>query len=326
MELATSIVIFIISIGLLIKATDYFLEGSERLGVYFDIKPFVIGVFVLGLGTSLPELMISILSIFEGASEVVVGNVIGSNIANIFLVLGVAAIFVKSAKVDLEGWDFDLPLFIASAFFLTLTAWDGVFTVKEGAFFLGVLITYLIYSFTNHKKKKKAIPAELEEVEKRVKKEKTLGWKAIVKILAGPLLIYVGARYTVQSAIQIADFFNIGREIIAASAISIGTSLPELAVSLFALKKKKIDELVGNIIGSNIFNILLVMGLPSIFGAITVPESMLSFALPMMLVATAIAFLVIKDREITRWEGGMLVIFYIFFLAEMFRLFCFTCI
>lgn len=326
MEIFTLIAIFIISIGVLVKATDYLLEGAERVGVYFDIKPFIIGVFILGLGTSLPELIISILSVFEGASEIIIGNVVGSNIANVFLVLGIAAIIVKKAEIDLKGWDFDLPLFVASAFFLTITAWNGVFSITEGAFFLGAFITYIIYTLTNHRKRKKVVPEELEEIEEEIKKEKKIGWEAILKIAVTPFLIYLGARYTVESTIQLADIFGIGREIIAATAISIGTSLPELAVSLLALKKKKIDELVGNVVGSNIFNILLVMGFSSMFGAITIPASILTFALPMMLVATAVAFLVIEDGEITRWEGGMLLVFYLFFLAELVNLFCITCI
>ena len=338
------IIIFIISLLVLLKASDYFIDGAERLGLYFNIKPFVIGVFVLGFGTSLPELVISIISTIKKSSEIVIGNVLGSNITNIFLVLAVAAIIVKKSRIHFDFLEFDLPLFITSSFLIVVTIWDGVFNITDGLFFLLIFTIYIIYTVSNHQKTKRIIPEKLKEIEKEklkpipktsrynlktlslkiyhlAKKGRGVNWLTVAKLVVSPVFICLGAHYIVEAAINLSQILNIGTDIIAASAIALGTSLPELSISFATLKKGKIDEMLGNIIGSNIFNILIVMGIPALISDLIIPQRVITTILPIMLVAVIICFIIIYDKKITRWEGIILLILYISYLGVIFGIF-----
>ncbi|MCD4759634.1 sodium:calcium antiporter, partial [archaeon] len=177
-----------------------------------------------------------------------------------------------------------------------------------------------IYIFSTIKLEKEDIKVK-KEVEKQIKEHKKLGKKVWGILALSALLIYLGARYTIESVINISDMLNIGKEIIAISAVALGTSLPELFVSIKAAKKGKADMAIGNLLGSNIFNTLAVMGIPALIGKLIIPTSMITFGLPIMLLATLIYFFTIQDQEVTRWEGWMLIIFYILFIGKLFNLF-----
>jgi len=344
MEPILWIIVLATALYILLKASDYFVDGAERLGLHFNIKPFVIGVFILGFGTSLPELVISIISTVKDSSEIVIGNVLGSNITNIFLVLGVAAIIVKKSKIHFNFLEFDLPLFITSAFLITLTIWDGVFNITDGLFFLLIFVIYVIYTVSNHRKTKRIIPEKLKEIEKEklkpipetfrynlktlslkiyhlAKKGREVNWLMVAKLVISPVFIYLGAQYTVEAVINLSQIFNIGTDIIAASVIALGTSLPELSISFAALKKGKIDEMLGNVIGSNIFNIFVVMGVSALISELIIPQIIITTILPIMLIAVIICFVIIYDKKITRWEGIILLILYISYLGVIFGIF-----
>lgn len=315
MEILIWGIVFLISIAVLVKSADYFVEGAEALGAYFHVAPFIIGVFVLGLGTSLPELIVSVLAAFKNTPEIIVGNVLGSNITNIFLILGVSAVAVSRSRIKYNFLEFDIPLFITSAFLMAVMIWNGIFSRPEGTFFLGIFTVYIYYTIITHRKERALVPEEVRGAI-REKMKPTV----ILKLILSPVFIYLGARYTVESVIWLSALVKIGSEVIAASAIALGTSLPELMVSFAAVKRGKIDEMVGNIIGSNIFNIFVVMGIPALIAPILVPQNMILFALPLMLTATFVAFVIIKDKEVTRWEGIILLVFYVFFLARLYNL------
>ena len=259
----------------------------------------------------------SLLAAIQGTTEVIVGNVIGSNITNILLILGIAAVIVKRSNIKYNFLEFDLPLFITSAFFLAIALWDGTFSLFEGIVFLLIFAVYMIHSISNYRKRRAIIPQEVREA----KKEK-LGWDKIAKVIISPIFIYLGAKYTVTAVIWLSGALNLGADVIAASAIALGTSLPELTVSFVTIKRGKIDEMLGNIIGSNIFNSLFVMSIPALFiGAIAVPTSMIVGGLPIMIAATALFFVFARDRLITRGKGIVLLLFYLFFLARIFNVF-----
>lgn len=345
MELFFWIIVLAASLAVLLKASDYFIDGAERLGLYFKIQPFIIGVFVLGFGTSIPELVVSITSVLQGTSEIVIGNVLGSNITNIFLVLGIAAIIVKESKINFDFLAFDLPLAITSAFLLTVTIWDGTFSTTDGIFFLIIFAIYITYTISSQKKAKRAVLGELEEIKKEKevpvprsfrhnlknlslkiyhltrKKVIQINWLTVAKIVVSPFFIYLGAEYTVEAVINLSKTLEIGSDIIAATAVALGTSLPELSVSYITLKKGRIDEMIGNVVGSGIFNILLVMSIPALITELIIPQMMITVALPIMLIATVIFFVVAYDKKITRWEGIILLIFYILYLGLIFNVF-----
>jgi cation:H+ antiporter len=296
--------IFILSLAILIKAADKFTEASEKIGIFFGLSPFIIGIIIVSIGTSLPELISSIFSVLKNSSEIVTGNVIGSNIANIALALGVAATMKKKMKINYKFSKLDLPLFLSSAILFAIFIRDGKFMMIEAILFL---ILYFAYIFQLSKTKNS----------KKFKSKNKLGWKQPMILLISSFLIYLGAKYTINSTIAISEILNIGKEIIAVGAIALGTSLPELTVSVNAARKGKADIAIGNILGSNIFNILMVMSIPSLFGNLVIPSSLWNFSIPVMLFSSAFFIFIIKNKEITRKEGIILILIYLLFMGRL---------
>ena len=314
--LAFWILIFIVSLAFLIKGSDYFIDSAEKIGVFFKIPTFIIGVSIVAFGTSLPELISSIFAVLKDSSEIVVGNVIGSNITNIFLILGVTAIIGKDIKLSHNIAYVDLPLLVGSALLFAFLIWDKSFSLYEALFLIAGIIVYILYAVKNPKvnddsdQKSEAVSVSV------TKKLKPKTWRALFISIG---VLYLSARYTVDSIIKIAELANIGKEIIAASAVALGTSLPELVVSVIAVKKGELSIAVGNILGSNIFNTFAVMGIPALFGTLYLPNTIIGRGLPIMLAATGLFFLITQQKRITRWEGWMLLIFYLFFLGKIFN-------
>jgi cation:H+ antiporter len=326
LEIGVWIFVFLVSLVILIKASDYFTESAEKIGVAVGIPTFIVGVTIVALGTSLPELASSIIAVLNGASEIVVGNVVGSNIANIFFVLGFAAIMAGNIKVYYELIRVDLPILIGASLLFAAMIWDGLFTWQDAILSLLALAVYLAYVMTMQKERKdiksrkvvaKGVKKEVREKIDRELRKRKIEWKTILVLVASLVFIYIGAKYTIDSVLQISEFFNIGTEIIAIVAIALGTSLPELFVTISAVKHKNTEIAVGNILGSTIFNSLAVMGIPALIGTIIVPQSILSFGLPMMLIAVFLFFFITLDKEITRYDGWLLLIFYVFFVGKI---------
>jgi cation:H+ antiporter len=308
------IIIFIISLAVLIKSSDIFTEKAEKIGFHLGMPAFVVGVTIVAIGTSLPELISSIFAVLQGSSEIVLGNVVGSNITNIFLVLGIAAIMGKRLKVSSRIIHIDLLFLIGSAFFLFLSILDGKFSLLEGVLSLLIGIIYITY-ITKLSKRNNEIQKEM----KGFTKEK-LSFNFWISFILGVVLIFFGAKYTIESVINLSQIFNIATELIAVTAVALGTSLPELMVTISAVKKGKSEIAIGNVLGSNIFNTFFVMGIPALIGTLTIPKIMFNFGMPVMIVATLLYFFIVKDREITPWEGWLLLIFYVFFIGNIFNL------
>lgn len=311
--------IFAVSLLVLIKASDYFTDSAEKIGLFFGLPAFIVGVTIVAIGTSLPELISSIFAVLRNSSEIVVGNVVGSNITNIFLILGIAAIVGKKLKITYELTHVDIPILVGSAFLFAAMIWDGVFTLPEALLSIVGIIIYFLYT-VNSEREYKDVEIK-KEMKEEIRKKKKLDIKTIAILVVSAIFIFIGARYTIESVIELSEIFNLGKEIIAVSAVALGTSLPELAVSITAVRKGKPEIAVGNILGSNIFNTFVVMGVPAFFGALIIPQSILTFALPMMLIATLMFFFITQDKEVTKWEGYLLLLFYVFFIGKVFNLF-----
>ena len=299
-------VIFVVSLSVLIYASNKFIDSSERVGLSMGISPFIIGVTLVSLGTSLPELMTSIISVYAGASEIVVGNVVGSNITNILLVLGLSSLAVKNLKVERDIMSEDVPLLIGSAILLWFALADFHFSIFEAVLFLFGLSGFLWYSLKNGR-------------DDKILKVKT-SWVTYVMIVLSGIAIYFSARYTVESISELAGMLEINPSIISLSLLALGTSLPEVVVSVSAARKGKHAIAVGNVLGSNIFNTYAVMAVPSLFGNLSIPQDIMGFSLPFMVVTTVLFSLVCYSKSVSFWKAGMLLSFYIFFLAELFRL------
>ena len=304
-----SILLLIAGIVVLVKASDFFVDGAEKIGLSFGLPSFLVGVVIVGVGTSLPELVSSVVAVLNGHTEIVAGNVLGSNITNTFLVLGIAALLTKNLTFSSDILHGDLPILLSASLLLYFALSDGSFTRGEALFFLIGLVAYIAHSMSGTHEK--------EDKENR-EKAGVLAW---VKLIVSPVLIYFGAEWTVKSVIAISEIIGVGTEIIALSAVALGTSLPEVMVSIAAAKRGNSDMVVGNIIGSNIFNTFAVMGIPGLIKTLTIPADILTFALPLS-VAAAILFAIITiDKKIPRSEGGFLLLFYAYFLGHLFKIF-----
>ncbi|MAE42916.1 conjugal transfer protein TraR [Candidatus Woesearchaeota archaeon] len=319
LEMLIWILVFVISLFVLIKASSYFTNSAEKIGLYFGMPAFIIGVTIVAIGTSMPELISSIFAVLKNSSEIVVGNVIGSNIANIFFILAIAAIIGKKLKITYGILHVDLPILVGSAFLFALMIWDGIFTLPEALLLILGIVIYFLYTLSLEKEH------EDVEIKKEMKKEltrkKRLDAKTIAVLAVSAVFIYIGAKYTIEAVINLSEIFSLGKEIIAASAVALGTSLPELTVSIIAARKGKPEIAVGNVLGSNIFNTFVVMGVPALFGTLIIPQNIITFALPMMLVATLLFFFIAQEKEVTKWEGYLLLLFYVFFIGKLFNLF-----
>jgi len=314
-------IILAVSLLALVKSADLFTEGAEELGVVFKVPSFVVGITIVALGTSLPELVSGILAAVRGAPEIVVGNAVGSNVTNIFLVLGIAAILGGRLFVHREIVKVDLPMVASSGALLALTALDGTVSRIDGVLLFAGAVIYVTYS-VRLSRPSPAMEAAVEaSVVEEVGPERARFRPLIlVKLIGGAVIIYFAAEYTIRSAVEISTLLDIGSDIIAISAVALGTSLPELFVSAVAARRGKLDIAIGNVLGSNVFNAFAVAGIPAIIAPLPVSNTILTIGLPFMGVATVLYFFMAQDREVTRWEGMPLVLFYILFLGKLFGL------
>ncbi len=304
MEILIQVGIFIVSLATLLKGSDWFIDSAEEIGLSFGISPFIIGLTIVAFGTSLPELATSISSVLHGESSIVIGSVVGSNITNIALVLGLVAISIKQINLEYNIWHIDMPFLWGSAFLLWFTLQDGVFSIPEAILFLVALGIFLLYSLKNER--------DEDEDERTALSAKTYGL-----LILGGIMVWLGADFTIKSISDLSLRAGISPETIALTVIAFGTSLPEIIVSISAAKKGKTSIAVGNVLGSNIFNTYCVMAFARFFGELEIPGGILTFSLPMMIVMTILFGIVSNNKKITQWEGLMLILFYVFYVMEL---------
>ncbi len=316
-ELIVWVIVFAVSLYVLIRASSFFTDSAEHIGLFFGIPPFIIGVTIVAVGTSLPEIISSIFAVLGDASEIVIGNVIGSNVANIFLVLGLVVVVSKKIYIKYEIVHVDLPLLLGSALLLTVMVMDGTFSLPEAFICLAGLAVYLFHALTARRRSK----GGGEDGAGTKRENGRLHPKHVLILIISAAFIYFGAKYTIDSVIKLSEFLHIGKEVIAASVVAVGTSLPEMTVSIIAARRGKPEIAIGNILGSNIFNVFAVMGIPALFGTLTIPQNIISFGLPMVLVATFLFVFMTQDREVRTSEGCLLLIFYAFFIGKIFGLY-----
>lgn len=306
MDILLWILVFIVSIFLLLKASDWFIEAAETIGSALNIPSYIIGVTVVAFGTSLPELATSIASIYLGTSEIVVGNVVGSNITNILLVLGIICVISKKTEIPVDLFKADMTLLFGSAFLLYFILADQYVSLPESIVLIIGMIAFLAYTFTSGG----------DEEEEETEKIDYLTW---LKLIGGGILVFLSAKYTVDAIAFLSAAAGVKPELIAITVVALGTSLPEVAVSVTAVRKGNAGLALGNILGSNIFNTFAVMGIPSLLGTLAIPDMIPAFSIPMMLVATLLFGVVTISREMNRWEGVTLLLFYFYFILESCR-------
>jgi len=319
MEILKWTLIFIVSIASVIKFADLFTNASEKIGTHFKIPPFIIGVTIVALGTSLPEIATAVISVMQNHSEMVIGNAVGSNIANILLVLGITAIVAKELKVNKDIMGIDLPIMLGSTILLYITTLDGKFTYIDGTLTLLTLVIYVLYNVKSHRKIEPKVEKDIKEISKEEKKEKLHITQPLI-VIGTSIGLYFAADYAITSVVKISEILNIAKELVAISAVALGTSLPELAVSVVAARNGKADLAIGNVTGSNIINALAIMGIPSFIGPLTISPDMIQFAIPTLSIVTILYMFVTMDKTISKWEGMTMVIIYVAFIGKTFNI------
>lgn len=317
------ILFFIIGLALLIKGADWLVEHSAHLARTMGISPLIIGLTVVAFGTSLPELVVSTFAAVKGAADLSIGNIVGSNIANIGLILGISAL-IRVLPIQLSTLIYEMPFLLISAFLLMLLSNDHNLFLKEsftlsridGLILLAMFGLFLLYVIRNAREQRQEKAVKKEFAKEYGEKHKL--WKDILLIGLGLTTLIIGGKIAVDNAVKIALGLGISEAFIGLTIVAVGTSLPELMTSLVAAYKKQADIAVGNIVGSNIFNILLVLGVSSIIAPLTVNPTLLFVDMVVMvLFSIALLAFVTTGRRISRTEGVVLLLGYVAYIGYL---------
>ena len=303
---------------LLIGGAEALVRGAGKLAVSVGISPLVVGLTVVSFGTSSPELAVSVQSAMEGKVDLAIGNVVGSNIFNVWFVLGACAL-VAPLTINRQIIRQEVPLMIAATLLLVAFMWNGQISRMEAAIMFALLIGYTAFLVIQSRNEKKSTVAEDAELDLNSAWDRH--WSVqVVLIAVGLFLLVQGSTWLVQAAIIFAKNLGVSELVIGLTIIAAGTSMPEVATSIMATIRGQRDIAVGNVIGSNTFNILGVLGLTGIVApaSLAVAPSVLSFDMWVML-AVAVACLPVffSGREIARWEGGVFLGYYAAYTAYL---------
>ncbi len=308
---------------LLVIGAEALVRGASRLAAAMGVAPLVIGLTIVAFGTSSPEMAVSVQSTLAGQPDIAVGNAVGSNIFNVLFILGVSALIVPLLVAQqLVRWD--VPIMIGVSVTLLLMALNGFIEQWEGWLLFGGIIAYTVLQIVQSRKGKESAAVEAEYSAEYGKPEPRTAGRMLLNIglaLGGLVLLVLGARWFVDGAIQLARAFGISELVIGLTIVAAGTSLPEVATSLVAAVRGERDIAVGNVVGSNIFNVLAVLGLSAIVApgqGLPVAPGMIAMDIPFM-VAVAIACLpvFITGNTIARWEGAVFVLYYVAYTAYL---------
>ena len=301
-SLIVQFILLIVGFAMLIKGADWFVEGASKIAARLGIPKLIIGLTIVAMGTSAPEAAISISAALKSSADIAVGNVVGSNIMNILLILGVTAVILP-ISVKKTTIKYDIPfLFAITSVFVVLGLTDNALGAIDGLILLALFVGYMVYLFISAKNKQSAQPQKSDE---------NKGGKILIfigLIVVGCALIVIGSNLTVDSAVFIAKAFGINERIIGLTIIAFGTSLPELVTSVTAAVKGKTDIAVGNIVGSNIFNILFVLGISAIITPVAYQSDF--FVDSLICIGTCLLLLVcvINKRNRLKRSGGIIML------------------
>jgi cation:H+ antiporter len=308
MQLIQWVGILVAALFVLIRGADLFIEGAKQIGAAFGMSPFAIGVLIVGIGTSLPELASSLAAVMAGSTEIVIANAVGSNITNILLIVGVLAMLGGPVMINKNLLKTELPIFFIATIHFTASVYDGVIDRVEALLLFATFCAYIWYLFSSNNEAKK---------EMEVKSRGKVTVKHVVFVVLGVAAVLAGAHYTVAMAVNIATGFSVPIGLVSIGAIAIGTSLPELFVSLQALKTKETDLAIGNIFGSNAFNILMVVGIPGLIAPLHAGEVVMNLGIWVMVAASLILFVNGLARQVQKWEGVAMIVFFCFFMVKL---------
>ena len=321
---------FTVGVVALVGGADSLVRGAARIAARTGLSTVVIGLTVVAFGTSAPELAVSIGAAINDSSDIALGNVVGSNIANILLVLGLSSVAGGGLYVAFRIVRIDVPIMIGLSVALLILGIDGSIGRIDGALFVIALIVYITWTVATARRESQDLSdldqdgvsdsVELASQYTSGLEEDLSGatplWRDLLAVLAGLVLLVVGAQMLVGAATNIAESIGVSELVIGLTVVAIGTSLPELATSVVAAARGQRDLAVGNAIGSNLFNILAVIGISSLVSPVNVSDGALGFDLPFMIaVAVACLPIFVNGFELKRWEGVVFVGYYVAYLV-----------
>lgn len=311
------IALLIIGFVMLIKGADWFVDGAAGIADKLHIPQLIIGLTIVAMGTSAPEAAISISASVQGSADIAVGNILGSNILNILIILGITSVITPLA-VQKSTVKYEIPfVIIISVIFGLIGLFDNSIGFIDGILLWVLFIAYIAYLFIMTKKGK--IQADESDDEDNDKKPKKV-WQLILFGIIGIALVVFGSNITVNAATEIATMFGMSERFIGLTIVALGTSLPELVTSITAALKKNADIAIGNIVGSNIFNILFVIGTSAMITPVAYQSQFLIDSI--FCVATAILLLLLilnKDKKLKRWGGILMLICYAGYFVYLIR-------
>lgn len=314
--LAVVVLLLVVGFVLLIKGADFFVDGSSNVAKHFNVPSLIIGLTIVAMGTSLPETAVSVTAAISGNNELAIGNAIGSNIFNLMMVIGICAC-INYIPVGMETIKRDIPFSAICAILLLGLGYLGIADQSnmilghlDGAIFLIIFAFYIVALIRSAlQARKEGRDVEEEEIE-----EISMG-KSIIFIIGGAAAIAVGGNLTVNTAIRIALDFGMSQTLVGLTIVSIGTSLPELVTSFVAARKNEIGMALGNAIGSNIFNILMVLGIASAISPITLIQENIIDVLVLLAFTLIVWLLAYTKRKLSRFEGLIMLALYIAYFA-----------
>ncbi|KJH80083.1 calcium/sodium antiporter [Pseudomonas sp. KSR10] len=309
-------VYLIAGLVLLVAGAEVLVRGAAKLAAQFGIPPLIIGLTVVAFGTSAPETAVSVQASINGSGDIAIGNVLGSNIANVLLILGMTSL-VAPLIVSRQLIRLDVPIMIGASLLTYALAWDGTLSRLDGALLFALVVSYTFFLIISSRRASAAATADDEFAREFGLDAQPKPYASLINaglVIAGLVLLVGGSHFLVEGAVSLARALGLSELVIGLTVIAVGTSLPELATSILAAIRGERDIAVGNIVGSNIFNLLCVLGLASLVSpeAIGVAANALAFDFPVM-IAVALACLPIffSGYSINRWEGLLFLAYYI---------------
>ncbi len=313
MNVAIQLGLLVIGFVLLVKGADWFVEGASGLAEKFGIPQLVIGLTIVAMGTSLPEAAVSVSAALKGSAEITIGNIVGSNILNVLVILGLTSV-IKPVAVQRSTVKYELPFVIViSALLMGIGYTDNVVGRVDGVILWALMICYLLYLL----KMAKSGADVLEEIPGEGGRMPV--WKMLVMIVLGGVMIVLGSDVAVDAATELAKIFGMSERLIGLTIVAFGTSLPELVTSVTAALKGKADIAVGNIVGSNIFNILFVVGTSALITPVAYSATF--FVDSIICIATGILLwiLVFKNKRLGRIGGAVMLVCYAGYFVYLIR-------
>lgn len=314
-----TIMMFLLGLVALVFGAELLVRGASKLATTFGVSPLVVGLTVVAFGTSAPEVAVSVNAALSGNTDLAVGNVVGSNIFNVLFILGLSAL-ITPLVVHAQIIRQEIPILVGACLLLFILSLDGNISFSESLLLLGTLVAYTIFLIIQSRKETREVQDEYAKENNNKSKWDAPIYVQIILILAGLYLLVQGSEWLVDSAVIFARMMGVSDIIIGLTIVAAGTSMPEVATSIMAAVKGERDIAVGNVIGSNTFNILGCLGVTGLVApmGLIVPASVLNFDLWVMLaVCFACIPVFISGREIARWEGGIFVGYYIAYVAYL---------